>query len=153
MKGCIRTTKSSSSTARVISTMRSRTATSANTPTSAAPQACSIISTPNAAIARRSLPIVRRLRRICSLSNNFARRWERGIYHDHITSHFTDHRSRLFAWSRRDARSGLHARGLQLGKERESDDVVLVPGIEVRNAGAFHDPAGPDVARAGTDRA
>ena len=58
--------RSSRSTPPAISTKRSRIATSANTPTSAAPRACSIFSTPSAATARRNSPTGRRSLLICT---------------------------------------------------------------------------------------
>ena len=73
---------SSSCTDRDIWMTRSRTATSANTPTNAARPACWIFWMRSAAIAPRSWPTARRWRRICWRSSSYAKRWERGTCHD-----------------------------------------------------------------------
>ena len=74
--------RSSRSTAPATSRSAQDSATSASTRTSAAPRACSIILTPNAAIAPRNSPIGKHSRRISRPSSSFAKRWEQGICHE-----------------------------------------------------------------------
>src|SRR5580692_3078339 len=126
----------------------SRTATSANTPTSGAPRACWIFSTRREVTGRRSSLTGRRWLPICWRSNNFARPSGPGACHEK----YAPCSFGAPAWNGPAADGSLRARSLQFGPAGQPDDLVFDAGIEIPDPRVVHDSARPDVARTTAER-